>query len=66
MLLLLSIILEDTNCMEHNRMLMTRIAMNVSRDAVMKPCPYSLTVLESVVLMMKLENILRALKYYKN
>jgi hypothetical protein len=28
-------------------MLMNRIAMNASRDAVRKPCPYSLTVLES-------------------
>jgi hypothetical protein len=47
-------------------MLMNRIAINASRDAVRKPCPYSLTVLESVVLMMKLDNILHALKYYKN
>jgi hypothetical protein len=61
MLLLLSII-HEIRLYGAQPTLINIITRHASGDAVMKPCPYNVTVLEGISLMMKIENILHALK----
>jgi hypothetical protein len=50
------------NCMVDDPILISIITKNAFRDAVRKPFPYSLTVLEDIILTIKIVNIVHALK----